>query len=47
MIDTRLNERSFDERFGQTTDSIFSYADRFTNTIWATHLQSLAKPGGK
>ncbi|KAL5348657.1 hypothetical protein ACLOAV_006074 [Pseudogymnoascus australis] len=43
--DTRLNERNFDERFGQTTDSIFSYADRFTNTIWATHLQSLAKPG--
>ncbi|KFY35273.1 hypothetical protein V494_06061 [Pseudogymnoascus sp. VKM F-4513 (FW-928)] len=40
---TRLNERSFDERFGRTTDSFFSYADRFTNTIWATHLQSLAK----
>lgn len=47
MIGTRLNERDFDERFRKTSDSIYSYADRFTTTIWETHLQSLAKPDGE
>ncbi|RDL37292.1 Uncharacterized protein BP5553_04725 [Venustampulla echinocandica] len=42
---TRFSARGFDERFSQTIASFFSHGDRFTDTIWATRLQSLAKPG--
>jgi hypothetical protein len=37
----------FDERYGSTVESFFAHGDRFTDTIWITRLQSLAKPGGK
>lgn len=42
---TRFSVHGFDERFRLTIDSFFSHGDRFTDTIWATRLQSLAKPG--
>ena len=45
--DASFASRSFDELFGRTVESFFVHGDRFTDTIWATRLESLAKPGGQ
>lgn len=46
-IDSDFNARKFDEMFGATVNSFFSSGDRFVDTIWATKLQDLVKPGGQ
>ncbi|KAG0653042.1 hypothetical protein D0Z07_0724 [Hyphodiscus hymeniophilus] len=40
-----FSSQSFDELFGRTVESFFINGDRFTDTIWATRLEALAKPG--
>jgi hypothetical protein len=42
-----FSARGFDELFGRNIEAFFAHGDHFTDTIWATRLESLAKPGGK
>ncbi|KAN0098801.1 hypothetical protein V8E51_014464 [Hyaloscypha variabilis] len=40
-----FSSRSFDALFARTVESFFVHGDRFTDTIWATRLEALARPG--
>jgi hypothetical protein len=42
-----FSARGFDELFGRNIEAFFAHGDHFTDTVWATRLESLAKPGGK